>query len=112
MWPRFLLCLTLTWSASCSCPSVGRNAVFVTLKDARTNAAVCDARVIVADGSFREELPAFACSYSGPTNRAGTYSVAIEHANYRAKVVSGIEVEKDGCGAVEPKKIEVSLDPL
>lgn len=111
MW-SLLLALTLAWLTACSCPTVARNAVFVTSKDARTNAAVCDARVFVEEGRFRAELPALGCSYSGPTERPGTYVIKIEHAAHRAKTVSGIEVDEDSCGSVEPQQIEVLVDPL
>lgn len=97
---------------SCSCPAGARDAVVVTLRDARSRQPVCNARVFAEEGAFRSQLVAVGCSYSGPRERAGTYAVVVEHSEYRRKVVSGIEVDEGECGSVETKQIEILIESL
>ena len=87
------------------CTAVAVSALTVTVLDAATNAPLCDAEVVVTDGSFRETLPVFPgsgadCRYSGPFERPGTYDVTVRRAGYPTAVQSNVRVTSDECHVI------------
>ena len=86
------------------CTAIAVSALNVSVVDAATNAPICDAEVVVTDGSFRETLPVFPgsgpdCRYSGPFERPGTYEVTVRRAGSTA-VQSNIRVTSDECHVI------------
>jgi hypothetical protein len=89
----------------------------VDLRDER-GAPVCDARVVVRDGTFQESLrpsPASdgTCFWDGPTERPGTYEVTIDKPGYEAIVLPSVVVKKGPAAChIVPAKVNATLVPL
>jgi hypothetical protein len=94
------------------CTAIAVDALVVTVVDAATGQRICDAAVVAIDGSFSAELRPFPaapdCTYSGPTERAGTYEVRASKAGYETAVQSGVRVTADECHVV-PVRITLQL---
>jgi hypothetical protein len=95
---------------------VARAALDVTVVDA-SGKRVCDASVTARDGDFSAQLPAppadvprATCTYTGPFERAGTYSIEVR-AGTTSKLVSGIKVSRKGaCHELQTRDVTVVLD--
>lgn len=107
-----------TWIvAGCSstaCNSVGHFALVVQVQDA-TGTQVCDAAVTVTDGDYSVELPtptpSQACTYFGPGEREGVYTIAATRAGATGRV-AGVAVTRRGeCRVLGTEQVTVRLDP-
>jgi hypothetical protein len=90
----------LTSCRSTSCKASEAFALVVTVLDA-SGRRVCDASVTVTDGAYSAALSPFSgdessCTYYGPTERAGTYSIEV-HSGTRSKKIDGVNVTADAC---------------
>ena len=94
------------------CTAIAVDALVVTLVDASSGQRICDAKVVVVDGSFSEDLRPFGsgqdCTYSGPTERAGVYAIRASKAGYEATTLSGIRVSRDECHVI-PVRVTIQM---
>jgi hypothetical protein len=94
------------------CTAIAVDALVVTVVDAATGQRICDATVVAIDGSFSAELRPFPaaqdCTYSGPTERAGTYEVRASKAGYEPAAQSGVRVTADECHVI-PVRVTLQL---
>jgi hypothetical protein len=73
----FVVSLSGCGSSNALCSLEARSGVNVTLKDAATKKAICDAKVIITDGGeVRDEPTPLGpeCLYSGAVEREGTFT--------------------------------------
>lgn len=95
------------------CTAIAVDAIVVTVVDASSNQRICDATVVAVDGSFSAELRPFPvspaeCTYSGPTERAGTYDVRVSRPGYEPASQAGIRVTADECHVI-PVRVTIQL---
>lgn len=95
------------------CTAIAVEAMTVTVTDASTGQRICDATVVAVDGAFSAELrpfpaPAAECTYSGPTERAGTYEVRVSRAGYEPAAQAGIRVTADECHVI-PVRVSIQM---
>jgi len=93
------------------CTAIAVDALVVTVVDAATGQRICDATVRAVDGGFSAELrpfPGQECTYSGPTERAGTYEVRVSKAGYEPASQAGIRVTADECHVI-PVRVTIQL---
>ena len=93
-----------------SCKAYAVASLVVTVQDASGN-RICDATVTVRDGDFTSQLAAFPgteCTYSGPSERKGTYSLEVRSGT-TTRTVDSIKVSADQCHVI-PRQITISLD--
>lgn len=95
-----------------ACTAIAVDALVVTVVDTANNQRICDATVTAIDGSFSAELRPFPagaeCTYSGPTERAGTYEVRVSKAGYEPAAQTGIRVTADECHVI-PVRLTLQL---
>jgi hypothetical protein len=96
------------------CTAIAVQAITLTVVDGASGQRVCDAAVTVVDGSFSEVLPPFPgsaaeCTYSGPTERAGTYEVRVSRAGYQPATERNVRVTADACHVI-PVRLTVTLN--
>jgi hypothetical protein len=101
----------LTGCSSVNCASFAASALSVTVLDA-AGKRVCDASVTVTDGAYSAALSPFSgdeasCTYFGPTERAGTYSIEV-HSGTRTKRFDGVKVTADACH-VRTRSVTITL---
>ena len=93
------------------CTAIAVPALAVTVVDAATGARVCDADVVAVEGAFREALMGFgdasSCTYSGPFERPGAYTVQVTRAGYQPATASA-RVTADECH-VQTQRVTVAL---
>jgi hypothetical protein len=84
-------------SSNALCSLEARSGVNVTLTDAVTKKPVCDAKVVITDGDFRDEPTPLGsdCLYAGASERVGTYKVEVTHPTYAPVTREGVEVKLD-----------------
>ena len=84
----------------------------VTVRDQATSQRLCDATVVaVLDGTRYELRPAGtpqACTYAGPEERAGTFTVQASRAGYEAATAANVRVTADECHVI-PVQVTVDL---
>lgn len=113
-----LFALVLTACASVSDPSDGVvctlqavSSLNVTVRDAATSQRICDATVVaILDGTRYELRPAGtpdACTYAGPEERAGTFTVQASKTGYDAASVGNVRVTADECHVIP---VQVTID--
>jgi hypothetical protein len=94
------------------CTAIAVDALVVTVVDASSGQRICDAKVVVMDGSFREDLRPFGsgqdCTYSGPTERAGVYAIRASKAGYETATMNGARVTSDECHVI-PIMVSIQL---
>jgi hypothetical protein len=94
------------------CTAIAVEALVVTVVDASSGPRICDAKVVVIDGSFSEDLRPFGsgqdCTYSGPTERAGTYEIRATRAGYETGTMNGVRVTRDECHVI-PVMVSIQL---
>jgi hypothetical protein len=95
------------------CTTIAVQAITLTVVDGTSGQRVCDATVTVVDGSFSQVLPPFPgsateCTYSGPTERAGTYEVRVSRAGYQPATERNVRVTADVCH-VNPVRLTMTL---
>lgn len=97
-------------SSAAPCTTEARYALVVTVLDAAGTAS-CDARVSVTDGDFSMSLQRLGysppCSYVGPTERKGVYTVTARQGTQMA-TVSNVHVTADRCH-VHPQHLALTL---
>jgi len=96
------------------CTTIAVQAITLTVVDGTSGQRLCDATVTVVDGSFSQVLPPFPgsapdCTYSGPTERAGTYEVRVSRAGYQPATASPVRVSADECHVI-PVRLTVTLN--
>jgi len=101
----------LTSCRSATCTSVGVNALGITVLDA-AGTRICNATVVVTDGSFSATLPGLGrdprtCTYYGPLERAGTYSIDVRSGAKESRV-NDVKVTGGACH-VHPQAVTVTL---
>jgi hypothetical protein len=117
---RFAACLAAILSISgcgsrnAECSLEARAGVNVSLKDAVTKKPICDAKVVITDGTgFSDTPPSIGqpdCIYGGATERTGTYKVEVTHPSYATANREGIEVKMDDVEChVVAQKVELEL---
>jgi hypothetical protein len=96
------------------CTAIAVDAIVVTVVDGASNQRICDATVTAVEGSFSQVLRPFPagieCTYSGPTERAGSYEVRVAKAGYSPVTTSNVRVTADECHVI-PVKLTVRLPP-
>ena len=95
------------------CTAIAVDAIVVTAVDASSNQRICDATVVAVDGGFSAELRPFPaspaeCTYSGPTERAGTYEVRVSRPGYEPVSQTGIRVTADECHVI-PVRVTIQM---
>jgi hypothetical protein len=96
------------------CTAIAVQAITLTVVDGASGQRICDATVTAVEGSFSEVLPPFPgsateCTYSGPTERAGTYEVRVSRAGYLPATTSNVRVSRDECHVI-PVRLTVTLN--
>ena len=96
------------------CTTIAVQAITLTVVDGASGQRICDATVTAVDGSFSQGLPPFPgsapdCTYSGPTERAGTYEVRVSRAGYQPATASNVRVAADECHVI-PVRLTVTLN--
>jgi len=96
------------------CTTIAVQAITLTVVDGVSGQRVCDATVTAVDGSFSQVLPPFPgsapdCTYSGPTERAGTYELRVSRAGYQPAIERNVRVTADQCH-VMPVRLTVTLN--
>lgn len=96
------------------CTTIAVQAITLTVVDGVSGQRVCDATVTAVDGSFSQVLPAFPgsapdCTYSGPTERAGTYELRVSRAGYQPATERNVRVTADECHVI-PVRVTVTLN--
>jgi hypothetical protein len=113
------ICLVGLGAAGCEqpaeprvCTAIAVDALVVTVTDGASGPRICDATVIAVDGSFSQELRGFPggtdCTYSGPTERAGTYEVRVSKPGYVPATVTNVRVTADECHVI-PVRLTIPL---
>jgi hypothetical protein len=69
---------------------------------------VCDATVVVRDGSYVSELMQINCVYFGAHERAGTYSIDVTTASATERI-DGVKVSKDACHVIT-RELTINMD--
>lgn len=110
------LCLAACGSKNAECSLESRAGVNVSVKDAATKKAICDAKVIVTDDSgFRDEPTPIGqpdCIYSAAFERPGTYRVEVSHASYATATRENVEVKMDDVEChVVAQSVAIELSP-
>ena len=94
------------------CTAIAVDALVVTVVDASSGQRICDAKVVVIDASFNEDLRPFGagqdCTYSGPTERAGVYEIRATRAGYETGTLSGVRVTRDECHVI-PVRVTMQM---
>jgi hypothetical protein len=92
-----------------NCASVGRYSMIIRVQSASGD-PVCDAEVTVTDGAFTAAAgPTGDCTYRGPGEREGTYSVEASKAGSSGRV-EGVRVKRSGaCHDLHTEQVTVKL---
>jgi len=110
--PVVVAAATACGMGSVSCPQMVSESVVVTVVDGRSAARVCDAEVILREGTFARRLDPYSsslvdCTYSGVQERAGTYTVDVA-LGARTASLSDLMVERNICG-VRTQRVTIFL---
>lgn len=93
--------LACTLPTNTQCTDIAVAGLTVHVFDQATSAALCDATVVVTDGSYTETLqlqsPTSGCFYAGAYERAGTYDLVASAPNHQTITQSAIVVAQAGC---------------
>jgi hypothetical protein len=96
------------------CTAIAVDAIVVTVVDSVTGQRICDATVTAVEGSFSQVLRPFPagaeCTYSGPTERPGTYEVRVTRPGYAPAAMTNVRGGADECHVI-PVKLTVPLRP-
>jgi hypothetical protein len=115
---RAIVVALILGSAACGGPCTAdyRFGLAVSVLSRSTGARICDATVVISDGSYRETLApglfdstaeATQCNYIGAGERAGTYTVVARAATSES-TRTDIVVTEDACHVV-PRTITLEL---
>jgi hypothetical protein len=101
----------LTGCSNTNCKAFAAYSLSVTVLDP-AGKRVCDASVAVVDGAFSAALSPFpgdisSCTYLGPTERAGTYSIEA-HSGARTGRLNAVKVTADSCH-VRTRSVTITL---
>ena len=105
-----LIALQPACTVASDCDAFAAYGLIVSVRQA-DGTKVCDATVTAHDGAYSEKLffQQPQCTYTGATERAGTYDLDVM-AGSRSKHVAGIVVDADECH-VRGEQVLVTLDP-
>jgi hypothetical protein len=96
------------------CDGAKTRSLQIDLRD-EAGAPICDARVVAIEGDFRRVFSSSvtkegACVWGGPSERPGTYQVAVSRPGYEPLVVPSLVVPIDASGChVVPAKVAPKL---
>ena len=95
------------------CTAVATAGLSVSVTNAATAGAICDATVTASDGSSSEVLILASCTFVGAFERPGTYVVRVEHSGFVAKEINQVTVVMGTgtCPHVQEVRLAVSLSP-
>jgi hypothetical protein len=100
-------------SSDALCSLEARAAVNVTVKDAATKKPICDAKVVITNGSDIREEPTPNgpdCLYSGAYEKTGTFRVEVTHPSFAPATRENIEAKTDASGChVEAQQVLIEL---
>lgn len=95
-----------------ACPAIAAASLGVTVLDAVSSARICDATVTANDGTTSYTLMTGGdtsnCTYVGPFERAGTFSITVTRAGYLMGQKTGVVVTKGVCNVTQ-QNVTVSL---
>lgn len=115
---RFLVAALFLGLAGCEsknaeCSLEARAGVNVALTDAVTKRPICDATVVISDGTGYTDSPPSVgpeCIYGGASERPGTYKVEVTHPSYATATREGIGVAMDDVQChVVAQRVELEL---
>jgi hypothetical protein len=93
--------LFVTFAAACACPGVVTPGLEVTVVDADTGEAICDATVVAIEGGERETLEPVGsgadCYYQGADDRGGDFVVEVTRAGFEP-AERDVSVDEGTCG--------------
>ena len=99
--------------SNAECSLEARAGVNVALKDAVTKQPVCDAQVVISDGTGYTDSPTAVgpeCVYGGASERPGTYRVDVTHPSYAPATRDAIGVAMDDVQChVVAQRVELEL---
>lgn len=112
-----LLLLGLVGAPGCTvehtCTAQLNFALVITVTETPAGTRVCDAKVTARDGAFSEVLTSFGdtthCTYSGASERKGTYSIDVMSAG-TTRTIDGVNVTEDDCHVIT-RHITVAVGP-
>ena len=95
------------------CTAIAVSSLNVTVRDAASGLAVCDAGVfaLANDGVPPTMIPlrqTGACTYAGAEERAGEFDVFVSRTGYASRRVAGIVVGRDECHVI-PVQLTVDV---
>jgi hypothetical protein len=101
-------------SKNAECSLEARSGVAVVVKDAVTKKPICDAKVVITDGTGFSDTPTPVgepdCIYGGASERTGTYTVEVTHPSYATATRDGIGVAMDEAKChVIAQRVELEL---
>jgi hypothetical protein len=93
------------------CTAIAVSALNVTVRDAASGAAVCDASVIALEsgGASYALRQTGDCRYAGAEERSGGFELIVTRSGYRAIRVGGIQVGRDECHVI-PVQVTIPVE--
>jgi hypothetical protein len=97
-----------------ACAAYAAAGLGVSVVNASTGAAVCDATVTARDGTHSERLVAVGCTFTGAYERPGTYVIEASRPGFVPKRVDSVRVVmgRGECPHVEQAHVTVSMTPV
>jgi hypothetical protein len=95
------------------CTAVAKAGLTVSVTNAATAGAICDATVTAIDGGYSEVLVSASCTSVGAFERPGTYVVRVAHSGFVAQEIRQVTVVMGSgkCPHVQEVRLAVSLSP-
>ena len=99
-----------------SCTALAAASLAVVVTDATTSQRICDATVVATDAQGTDyDLDAWAstsdCSYVGPYERDGAFSITVSKTGFTTQTMQGVNVTKGACHVVQ-ENVQVALQAL
>jgi hypothetical protein len=96
------------------CTLIAVSSLNVTVRDSGTGQRICDATVVaVQDGTtyeLRRSGTPDACTYAGPEERSGRFSVRVSKPGYSVAIADTVQVGRDECHVI-PVQVTIDLQP-
>lgn len=98
-----------------ACTLEARLGLSVVVLNSQSGARICDATVTATDGSYSETLTnhfgnTANCTYSGASERAGSYSITAEKTGFAEQTQDNIVVLEGECHITPAEQVTLSLD--
>lgn len=98
------------------CGSIGRHAVFVEPRDARTSRRLDAVTLVIREGTYSDSVstpPGVAIDLGAGREREGTYEVEVRRAGYHDWRQDSLRVVRGGeCNVLQTVRLVVPLEPL